>query len=140
MTSSKSRPAAKPRAGQALKQEAKPQHKYRLMFLPEALAEYRALDGSVQAVVKKLLGKRLDEPHVPGGALQGDLAGCYKIKLLKQGIRLVYQVEDGKLIVLVLAVDKREDSAAYKAAVSRLVEAASALAGTAKPGGKATSR
>ena len=59
MTSSKSRPAARPRAGQALKQEAKPQHKYRLMFLPEALAEYRALDGSVQAVVKKLLGKRL---------------------------------------------------------------------------------
>jgi len=50
------------------------------MFLPEALVEYRALDGSVQAIVKKLLGKRLDEPHVTGGALHGDLAGCYKIK------------------------------------------------------------
>ena len=106
------------------------------MFLPEALAEYRALDGSVQAVVKKLLGKRLDEPHVPGGALRGDLAGCYKIKLLKQGIRLVYQVEDGKLVVLVLAVDKREDSTAYKAAVSRLVEAATALSSTSKAGTK----
>jgi len=40
--------------------------------------------------------------------------------------------------VLVLAVDKREDSAAYKAAVSRLVEAASALA--TKEGGKPPSR
>jgi len=33
----------------------------------------------------------------------------------------------GRLIVLVLAVDRREDSAAYKAAVSRLVEAAVAV-------------
>ena len=132
MTSSKSKPAAKSPAEQAPKLEAKTRHKYRLMFLPEALAEYRALDGSVQATVKKLLGKRLDEPHVPGGALHGDLAGCYKIKLLKQGIRLVYQVEDGKLVVLVLAVDKREDSAAYKAAVSRLVEATSTVAKAGK--------
>lgn len=116
--------------------EPQARHKYRLMFLPEALAEFRALDGSVREVLKKLLGKRLDEPHVPGGALHGDLAGCYKIKLLKQGVRLVYRVEDGKLIVLVLAVDKREDSAAYKAAVARLVESATALAVAAKAGAK----
>jgi transposase-like protein len=35
--------------------------------------------------------------------------------------RLVYSVEDDKLIVLVLAVDKREDSAAYRSAVARLI-------------------
>jgi mRNA interferase RelE/StbE len=29
------------------------------------------------------------------------LAGCYKIKLLKQGYRLVYMVEDDELVVLV---------------------------------------
>ncbi|WP_265588070.1 hypothetical protein [Alcaligenes faecalis] len=47
---------------------------------------------------------------------------CYKIKLLKQGYRLVYTVEDDVLVVLVLAVDKREDMAAYRAAVQRLSE------------------
>lgn len=116
MTTSKSKATAK-------KQPTR-KHKYRLMFLPEALAEYRAWDGSVRATVKKLLDKRLNEPHVPGGALHGDLSNCYKIKLLKQGIRLVYQVEDGQLVVLVLAVDKREDSLAYKSAMARLGEAA----------------
>ncbi|WP_277813127.1 type II toxin-antitoxin system RelE/ParE family toxin [Aromatoleum aromaticum] len=46
---------------------------------------------------------------------------CYKIKLLKQGYRLVYQVEDDVLVVLVLAVAKREDMAVYRTAVDRLL-------------------
>ncbi|WP_428146027.1 type II toxin-antitoxin system RelE family toxin [Delftia acidovorans] len=122
MTTSKSKSAAK----------APKKHKYRLMFVPEALAEYRALDGSISAVLKPLLGKRLDEPRVPGGELHGELSNCYKIKLRKQGVRLVYQVEDDKLIVMVLAVDKREDNAVYKSAVERLGVAVAALSKTVK--------
>lgn len=95
------------------------QHRYRLQFMPQALAEWQALDGSVKTHLKKLLAKRLDQPHVPGGALHGELAGCYKIKLRQQGVRLVYAVEDDRLIVLVLAVDKREGGVVYGAAVSR---------------------
>ncbi|MDD2545657.1 MAG: type II toxin-antitoxin system RelE/ParE family toxin [Burkholderiaceae bacterium] len=89
--------------------------------MPEALAEWHALDGSVKTVLKKLLLKRLEQPRLPGAELQGDLRNCYKIKLLKQGYRLVYQVEDGILVVLVLAVSKREDMAVYRAAVNRLL-------------------
>ena len=95
--------------------------KYRLKFLPAALDEWNALDGSVKAVLKKLLQKRLEQPRVPGAELHGDLRDCYKIKLLKQGYRLVYQVEDGVLVVLVLAVAKREDMAVYRAAIERLI-------------------
>lgn len=73
--------------------------------MPEALAEWHQLDGSVRTHLKKLLAKRLDNPHVPGGQLHGPLAGCYKIKLLKQGVRLVYAVEDGELVVLVVACE-----------------------------------
>ena len=95
--------------------------KYRLKFLPAALDEWNALDGSVKTVLKKLLQKRLEQPRVPGAELHGDLRDCYKIKLLKQGYRLVYQVEDGVLVVLVLAVAKREDMAVYRAAIERLI-------------------
>lgn len=91
--------------------------KYRLKFLPQALQEWQRLDGSLKTAFKKLLRKRLDVLHVPGAALHGDLRDCYKIKLLKQGYRLVYLVEDDVLVVLVLAVNKREDMAAYRAAV-----------------------
>lgn len=95
--------------------------KYRLKFLPEALAEWNALDGSVKEVLRKALKKRLEQPRTPGAQLHGDLRDCYKIKLRKQGYRLVYSVEDDVLIVLVLAVDKREELAAYRSAVERLL-------------------
>ncbi len=108
-------------------------HKYRLFFLPEALEEWRNLDGSIQQNLKKLLAKRLENPHVPGGELHGVLSTCYKIKLNRQGVRLVYEVEDDKLIVMVLAVDRREDSAVYKSAVARLSAAASALSKAESP-------
>ncbi len=56
---------------------------------------------------------------MPGALLRGELQGCYKIKLLKQGYRLVYLVEDDVLVVLVLAVAKRERSQAYALATAR---------------------
>lgn len=95
--------------------------RYRLKFVPAALAEWNALDGSVKEVLRKLLKKRLEQPRMPGAELHGDLRDCYKIKLLKQGYRLVYQVEDDVLVVLVLAVAKREDMAVYRGAVARLL-------------------
>lgn len=112
--------------------EKQRKHKYRLLFHPEALAEWNALDGSIKKPLKKLLAKRLDNPHVPGGALDNDLIGCYKIKLNKQGVRLVYRVEDDALIVMVMAVDRREDSLVYRSALARLVETVKTLANAAK--------
>ena len=92
-----------------------------MKFLPEVLAEWQALDGSVKEPLRKLLKKRLENPHVPGGALHGDLQGYYKIKLLKQGVRLVYGVEDDFLIVMVMAVDRRENSRVYQSTLDRLL-------------------
>lgn len=99
---------------------ALPARKYTLKFVPAALAEWGALDGSVKANLKKLLAKRLDNPHVPGSELRGELRGCYKIKLRRQGYRLVYQVDDDAIVVLVLGVGKREDGDVYQAALETL--------------------
>lgn len=96
--------------------------KYKLKFVPQALEEWKALDGSIKPVLKKALEKRLDNPHVPASRLHGDLSSCYKIKLLKYGVRLVYEVEDSVLIVMVLAVDRRDNNAAYRAALDRLLK------------------
>lgn len=104
------------------------QHRYRLAFVPSALAEWQALDGSIKEPLRKLLRKRLDNPHVPGGALHGELTGYYKIKLRKQGVRLVYVVEDDLLIVMVMAVDRREDGVVYRSVLARIADKTAALA------------
>ena len=93
--------------------------KYRLLFHPEALIEWRNLDGSVSKPLKKLLEKRLNHPHVPGNELARDLAGCYKIKLRKQGARMVYVVDDTAITLTVMAVGRREDGLVYRFAAAR---------------------
>jgi len=62
-----------------------------------------------------------------GRALRWDPSGCgcpevplNKIKLRTLGYRLVHQVRDDEMAVIVIAVDKRDRLAAYKAAVTRL--------------------
>lgn len=100
--------------------ERKTAVRYRLKFVPDAWREWQALDGSIKQALKPLLAKRLQNPHVPGALLHRELAGCYIIKLLKQGYRLVYAVEDDELVVLVLSVGKRESNAAYLAATKRI--------------------
>jgi mRNA interferase RelE/StbE len=102
--------------------EKRAKYKYRLQFVPSAWAEWQALDGSVKEPLRKLLQKRLDNPHVPGGELHGALAGHYKIKLRKQGYRLVYGVQEDVLVVMVMAIDKREESAVYQSAVARIAQ------------------
>lgn len=92
---------------------------YRLKFLPVALKEWDKLDGGAQLQFLKVLKRRLVEPRVPKAAL-ASLPGCYKIKLRSPGYRLVYRVDDGQILIVVLAVGKREQGAVYGAAQERL--------------------
>lgn len=98
---------------------SEPTGEYTLKFIPAALAEWQELDGSVKENFKKLLKKRLKAPCMPGSRLTGALQNCYKIKLQKQGYRLIYEVLEDEIVVLVLAVNRRADSVAYDLASKR---------------------
>ena len=92
---------------------------YELDFLEDALKEWRKLNSTVREQFARKLAERLNTPHVPSARLSG-MRDCYKIKLKSAGYRLVYQVEDDALIILVIAVGRREKNAVYEAAVQRL--------------------
>ncbi len=92
---------------------------YELEFDVRALREWRKLDPSIQAQFKKQLAKRLDNPHVPSAKLHGELQNTYKIKLREVGYRLVYEVIDQRLIVVVIAVGKRDHETVYSQAAKR---------------------
>jgi mRNA interferase RelE/StbE len=91
---------------------------FELAFLEEALKEWRKLDQDMREQFKKKLAERLLVPHVLSAQLSGSRSR-YKIKLRQAGYRLVYEVRDQELVVLVVAVGKRERNAVYKAAEKR---------------------
>lgn len=91
---------------------------YKLAFHPDALAEWRKLDATVSEQFKKKLAERLQQPRVPAARLAGH-KDRYKIKLRSVGYRLVYEVRDAVLLVIVVAVGKRERNAVYRVAAKR---------------------
>jgi mRNA interferase RelE/StbE len=87
-------------------------------FCQKPFKEWKALDGSVKKQFKKKLAERLQNPFVPAAKLSGSETR-YKIKLRSVGYRLVYEVIDSELVVVVIAVGKRENSMVYKKAPGR---------------------
>ena len=91
---------------------------FELAFHPEALREWERLTSTVREQFKKKLAKRLIEPRIPASQLRGS-SDRYKIKLRSAGFRLVYEVRDHEVLVLVVAVGKRERNAVYRQADQR---------------------
>ncbi|MEQ5802012.1 type II toxin-antitoxin system RelE/ParE family toxin [Halomonas sp. H10-9-1] len=91
---------------------------YELRFRAEALKEWHKLDGSVREQFKKKLRAVLASPTIPASRLSGS-NNRYKIKLRSAGFRLVYEVRGSELIVLVIAVGKRDRNGVYLKAARR---------------------
>jgi mRNA interferase RelE/StbE len=91
---------------------------YELAFLDDALREWRKLDAVTREQFKAKLAERLANPKIPSARLHG-AKERYKIKLRSAGFRLVYEVRDAELLVLVVAVGKRDRNAVYRAAAGR---------------------
>lgn len=96
---------------------------YKLKFQPAARKEWDKLDAGIQLQFLKVLERRLIEPRVPKAALFG-MPDCYKIKLRELGYRLVYRVENGQIMIVVLTVGKREGGKVYEIARKRFEEKA----------------
>lgn len=91
---------------------------YELEFLESALKEWKKLEANTREQFRKKLKERCENPRVPSAKLCHS-KDRYKIKLRSAGYRLVYSVEDERLVVLVIAIGKREHSTIYESAAKR---------------------
>jgi mRNA interferase RelE/StbE len=80
---------------------------YKLKFMPSALKEWRKLTPEIKDQFKKLLSRRLENPHVDSARIRG-YTDHYKIKLRSPGYRLVYEVEKQEISIYVICVGKRD--------------------------------
>ncbi|MCF5084158.1 type II toxin-antitoxin system mRNA interferase toxin, RelE/StbE family [Pseudomonas gessardii] len=92
---------------------------YSLEFDQRALKEWQKLGDTIRQQFKKKLAEILESPRIEANRLR-ELSDCYKVKLRSAGFRLIYQVIDQEVVVFVVAIDKRENDAAYRKATERL--------------------
>lgn len=92
---------------------------YRLVFKADAHKEWKKLGSAIRTQFEKKLAERLTHPRVVAAALR-ELPDCYKIKLRGAGYRLVYRVDDDRVVVIVIAVGRRDRNFVYKSAAGRL--------------------
>lgn len=92
---------------------------FSLEFLKPAQKEWRKLGATVQTQFKAKLAERLETPRVPGDQIRG-YPDHYKIKLRSSGFRLVYEVRNEKLVIVVIAIGKRNRDDVYRKAVRRI--------------------
>ena len=92
---------------------------YKLDFTARAYKELFKLPEHLQSQLVNKLKERLRNPRIEKDKLSG-MPDCYKIKLKSAGYRLVYRVIDEQVVVLVIAIGKRERGDIYKTAQSRL--------------------
>ena len=92
---------------------------YEIVFRESAEKEWRKLEPTLRRQFVKKLKERAEVPHVPSAKLH-HMHNCYKIKLTQLGYRLIYEVDDNRILVTVVAVGKRERGRVYEKAPQRL--------------------
>jgi len=80
---------------------------YDLEFDPRALKAWKKLDSVTRTQFKQKLDERLANPRVPKDALHY-LPHHYKINLADKGYRLIYKVDDKRVLVVVVDVGRRD--------------------------------
>jgi mRNA interferase RelE/StbE len=99
-----------------------------IRYLPEALQDLRALDSTRRARILKAIEKvsRNPLPNSEGGygkplgnRRNSRLAGYLKIRLLKDGLRVVYGLVRDKEVMKIIVISVREDDFVYHEAGRR---------------------
>ncbi|WP_303921094.1 type II toxin-antitoxin system RelE/ParE family toxin [Treponema berlinense] len=91
---------------------------YKIEFEERAFEDFSKLDGSVKKQIQKYLDKLAmrENPRTLGEPLQENLSAYWKYRV--GDYRLVAEIKDDVLVVLMLAVGHRRDI--YKSASKRL--------------------
>ncbi|MCL2201631.1 MAG: type II toxin-antitoxin system RelE/ParE family toxin [Oscillospiraceae bacterium] len=97
---------------------------WEIVFSEEAKKDRAALDGSVRKQVLSAIYKVAQNPLPKseggyGTPLRGNLAGLCKIKLLKLGIRVVYELVKTETSMKIIVIAARADDEVYEMAVKR---------------------
>jgi len=89
-----------------------------IQFIPEAVKDYKSLDGSIKILVNEKIDKLKENPFL-GEALGNknniDLTGFYKIYIAKKAYRIIYRIVKNEIeIIEIWGIGKRDKAEIYK--------------------------
>ncbi len=91
--------------------------KYTIEYLPRVISEdIPKLDKRIKEIIRRKIEKLIEEPYL-GFPLRGNLAGFYKLKV--SNYRIVYKIQNDRLIILIIAIGKRDNNLVYEIAFGR---------------------
>ena len=95
-----------------------------IRFIPEAVKDYKSLDGSIKLLVNKKIEKLKEDAYIGeelGNKNNIDLTGYYKIYVAKKKYRIVYRiVKNGIEIIEIWGIGKRDKLEVYKEVGKRI--------------------
>ena len=80
---------------------------YQVLFQPSALRELRKLPRKVQVRIVTRSEALAKEPRPPGVKKLEGMKGLYRLRVGKR--RMIYQIQDERLVVLVVRIGHRRD-------------------------------
>ena len=97
---------------------------FAIQFIPEAVHDYKLLDGSIKKLVNEKIDKLKENPFL-GEALGNknniDLTGYYKIYVAKKAYRIVYRIVKNEIeIVEIWGIGRRDKMEIYKIVEKRI--------------------
>ena len=96
--------------------------RFNVLLIQEAKKDFEKLDGSIKKQILKKLILLETNPFLgkPLGNRAGmDLTGYYKLYAYKKKIRIIYEIQDDALIIMIMSIGKREDFTVYLQALLR---------------------
>ena len=89
-----------------------------IQFIPEAVKDYKSLDGNIKLLVNNKIDKLKENPYIGeelGNRNNIDLTGYYKIYINKKKHRIVYRIVKSEIeIIEIWGIGKRDKMEIYK--------------------------
>lgn len=102
--------------------------KYIVEYSPKAQSDFDGFDQALQVQIRKIVDRTAQNPlprseggygNPLGNKFGHNLTGLYKIKLLKPGIRIVYELVRVGDVMKIVVIAARADNEVYDLAAAR---------------------